>query len=112
MYVLLNLVILLKLLVSHWFLQRLNGTEMAESKVWILRRGLVIQAHSYLGSVWPGITNSMGQTPLETLVVAHLVKKFPVVYRPQRFITVYKKVATGPYPELDESSPHLPTLFP
>jgi len=29
-----------------------------------------------------------------------------------RFITVFTKAATGPYPEPDESNSQLPTLFP
>jgi hypothetical protein len=44
-------------------------------------------------------------------MVTQLVKKFTVFYETQNLITVFKKTATGPYPEPHESSPHLPTLF-
>jgi hypothetical protein len=48
---------------------------------------------------------------LEKLIVTHLVKKLPTVYGTQRFSIVYARAANGPYPETDESSPQLPTLF-
>jgi hypothetical protein len=40
------------------------------------------------------------------------IKKFIVFYGNLRFTTELLKPATGPYPEPDESSSHLPTLFP
>jgi len=40
------------------------------------------------------------------------IKKFPTSYETWRFITVVTKATTGPYPEPDECSSHLPALFP
>jgi hypothetical protein len=52
----------------------------------------------------------MEQSPWEAN--SHLDKKFPVFYGTPRFITMFTDPATGLYPEPDESSTHLPTLFP
>jgi len=41
-----------------------------------------------------------------------MIEKFLTIYGTQKFITTFKEPATGPYSEPDESSPHLPTLFP
>jgi hypothetical protein len=46
---------------------------------------------------------------LQKLVVAQLVKEFPTFVVPY---TVFTEAATGPHSKPDESSPHLPTLFP
>jgi hypothetical protein len=54
---------------------------------------------------------SMVESPHEKLIVAHLVKKFPVLYGTRKFITVFKDPTTGTYSEPDKFSPHLPILF-
>jgi hypothetical protein len=46
---------------------------------------------------------------LEKLIITKLVKKFLAFYGTRMFI---QKPATGPCPEADESTPHLPNLFP
>jgi hypothetical protein len=45
---------------------------------------------------------------LEKLTVSQLVKKFPTFYGTRMFITVFKALATCPYPEPDQSSPCFP----
>jgi hypothetical protein len=47
----------------------------------------------------------------EKLIIAQLVKRFPIVYRTRSFITVFTRVRHGSYLERDESSPHHHTLF-
>jgi hypothetical protein len=47
---------------------------------------------------------------LEKLIVTQLVKKFTTFYGTQKFLCS-QGPATGPHPEPDEFSPHLPTLF-
>jgi hypothetical protein len=42
---------------------------------------------------------------LELSPVAQLLKNFPIFYGTRRFITVFTRVLTGPYPEPDQSSP-------
>jgi hypothetical protein len=46
----------------------------------------------------------------EKLIVAQSVKKFWAVYRTRRFIIVFTRDATGPYPESEESYQHPDTL--
>jgi hypothetical protein len=49
---------------------------------------------------------------LDKLVVAQLIRKFPVCYRDRRFITMFKIACrTKKIPEPDESSSHLSILF-
>jgi hypothetical protein len=48
---------------------------------------------------------------LDMLIVTQLVKKFPASYGTQRLITMFTGLATGPYPDTDEYSLQLPTLF-
>jgi hypothetical protein len=48
---------------------------------------------------------------LEKLTVTQLVSKLLAFYGIRKFITALKKLATGPYPEPDESSPQHPKLF-
>jgi hypothetical protein len=48
---------------------------------------------------------------LEKLIVSQLVQKFSAFYETRRFIIMLTWPATEPYPELNESIPHLPTLF-
>jgi hypothetical protein len=52
-------------------------------------------------------TNQPTNRVLEKLTIVQLVKKCPAFYETNWFITVF----TGPYPKLDESSLHSPTLF-
>jgi hypothetical protein len=47
---------------------------------------------------------------LEKLLVIQLVKK-PRLMEPEGSLPCSQGSATGPYPEQDESSPHLHTLF-
>jgi hypothetical protein len=49
----------------------------------------------------------------KTSVVAQLVKKSPPPFmQPEVSSSCSQQPITGPYPELDESSPYLPILFP
>jgi hypothetical protein len=60
-----------------------------------------------------GPFNYMEQCPSWELIVTQLVKKFPTFYGTQNIhYYVHKNPPLVPYPEPDESSPHLPTLFP
>jgi hypothetical protein len=43
---------------------------------------------------------------LEKLIVTELVKKFPSLYGPRKFITVFTRPAGVHYPEPDETNPH------
>jgi len=53
------------------------------------------------------------RVPLEELTVTHLFKKSPAFYGTLNFITVFTTARHwSPYPEPDESSPHLATLLP
>jgi len=45
---------------------------------------------------------------LQKLIDTQLVKKFPAFYGSRKFIT---EPITGPFPQTDASSPHIPTLF-
>jgi len=49
---------------------------------------------------------------IEKLIIIQLVKKFPHFIETEGSLPYSQELATGPYPEPDESSPHLPTLFP
>jgi len=49
---------------------------------------------------------------IENLTATQLVRKLPTFYGTQRLYTITQDPATGPYPDADASSPHLPTLFP
>jgi hypothetical protein len=53
----------------------------------------------------------MEQFILEKLTVAQLVKKFTAFYGTKRFITVFTRAATCPYPEPDESNQQHSSLF-
>jgi hypothetical protein len=44
----------------------------------------------------------------EKIIVYHVKNPPPSFYLNRRFITCSQKLATGPYPEPDESSPHPP----
>lgn len=55
--------------------------------------------------------NSWSRAHLEKLVVAEPAKKLSAFYGIWRFITVFRKAATGRYSEPDESNPHNHTLF-
>jgi hypothetical protein len=49
---------------------------------------------------------------LEKLIVAQLINKFPTFYVTRKFIAVFtKQPATGPCPEVIESSSHSHNLF-
>jgi hypothetical protein len=48
---------------------------------------------------------------LEKLIVAQLIKKYPSFYCAGRFITVFIRLTTIRYSELDESNLHPYTLF-
>jgi hypothetical protein len=48
---------------------------------------------------------------LEKITVAYLVKKFPLFVEYVGSLPCSQEPATGPYPEPDESSPHLHALF-
>jgi hypothetical protein len=54
----------------------------------------------------------MEQSPTWKLTVIQLVKKFPPFYETRMFIMLSQEPAIGAYPDLDDSSPHLPPLFP
>jgi hypothetical protein len=45
------------------------------------------------------------------MTVTQIVKEFPAFHGTRNFITVLQESATDPYPELDEPSPRIPTLF-
>jgi hypothetical protein len=64
--------------------------------------------------LFPGVAigNDICATPrsrvlMEKPAVAELVKEFPGFYGTRRFNTAF----SDPYPESDESNPHLPALF-
>jgi hypothetical protein len=49
---------------------------------------------------------------LENLIISQLVKEFPPFYGLHKDSLLYsQEPATAPYPESDESSPHIPILF-
>jgi hypothetical protein len=52
------------------------------------------------------------ESPSEKLIVTQLVKKFLASYGIHSFITRLIDPTTGPYPEPDASTPHLPIIFP
>jgi len=54
----------------------------------------------------------MDQGPSWEANITQLVKKFPAFYGTQKFITCSQEPTTGPFPEPDACSLHLPTLFP
>jgi hypothetical protein len=43
---------------------------------------------------------------LEKLTVTQLLNKLPALYINQKFITLFTRLVTDPYPEPDESNPH------
>jgi hypothetical protein len=47
---------------------------------------------------------------LEKLIVIQLIKKFSEFVEPKDSFLCSQKLATGPYPKPDESSPHTHTL--
>jgi hypothetical protein len=53
-----------------------------------------------------------GTVLLEKLTFTQIANKFPAFIEPKYTIPYSQGHATGPYPKPDESSPHLPTLFP
>jgi hypothetical protein len=62
---------------------------------------LVISIETTALASWSGVL-------LEKLIVDQLLKKLPSFYGTQKSIAMF----TGPYPELDESTPHPHSVFP
>jgi len=58
------------------------------------------------------ITNYVQQSSSEEADSNSAVNQFPSFYGTWRFITVFTRATTGPYPESDVCSPHVSTLFP
>ena len=71
---------------------------------------LSIRWPSGVGRVCEVLTNY--ETPwsrvVEKLTVPHLVKKFPYIVEPEVSLPYLGELETSPYPEIDESSPHIP----
>jgi hypothetical protein len=57
------------------------------------------------------ITHSWSQDLLEKPPVVQLLKNFPAFFGNRRFITMFTKPSTAPYPEPDQSSPYQPILY-
>jgi len=72
---------------------------------------LPISLHGVVRSQYESSLSTWGRV-LVKLTITQLIKKSPTFYRTQKFITCSQEPTTGPYPELDASSPHLPTLLP
>jgi hypothetical protein len=54
----------------------------------------------------------MEKSPCEELKITQLVKKSPAFYGSPRFITIFKDLSTGPYPEPNASVHNFPNYFP
>jgi hypothetical protein len=85
----------------YYFVKVDLGTSIKESDNCLL--------HAYRRNMRCYLT-PLSRVLLEKLSVTQLVKRFVALYATPRFITVYKTARTGPYPELDASTPHLPTI--
>jgi hypothetical protein len=71
--------------------------------------------HSSVSCLLGILSNSMVQSPSWKLIVTQLVKKSPLPQpftKPEGSLPCSQQPATGLYLEPDESSPHLPTIFP
>jgi hypothetical protein len=59
---------------------------------------------SYL-KIWIKQLTPWSRVPLQNLIAAHVVNKFPSFYATRRFITVFTRSRYGPLPESDRSRP-------
>jgi hypothetical protein len=56
------------------------------------------------------LTYSWSSALLEEPSILQILKNLPVFYGTRKFITVFTKPSTAPYPEPDQSNPYHPTL--
>jgi len=82
-------------------LVRARGGGGARSFVWLMREAVQRIVHDQL-------TTCKGVI-LEKLTVTQLAMKFTAFMEPRGSLSFSQKAASGPYPQQEESRPHLPT---
>jgi hypothetical protein len=71
----------------------------------------VVQDPRFLGRAVTNERTRWSRVLLEKLTVTQLVKKFLACMEPEGSLSCSQQPVNGSYPQLDASSPHLPTMF-